>query len=108
MPYKVSIKPRSERIAIIELRVNVSTRFGEEIYDFRGETYTPKVILLPNDIPIYRMGNCRAFSAQQTEIARKSLGKDYFEKGQESSEVQQIQHEILTKLSDPGIESVAQ
>ncbi len=106
MTYTVAVKPRFEREAMITKRVHASSEFGETIYDFRSDIYKPKVISLPIDVPIYRMGNCRAFSAQQTEIARKGLNKDFFAKGQELTTAQQVQHDILTKLSKQGTESV--
>ncbi len=106
MSYRVRIKPRSERESLITKRVENSHEFGEKIYDFRGETYIPKVISLPVEVPVYRMGNCRTFSAQQTEISRKGLDKNFFEMGQERSDAQQAQHEILVKLANRGTESV--
>ncbi len=106
MTYKISLKLRVEREAMIAKRVEASDEFGETIYDFRSGTFTPKVISLPVDVPVYRMENCRAFSAQQTEIAREGLSKDFFEKGQELTTAQQAQHEILVKLANQGTESV--
>ncbi|MET3663345.1 hypothetical protein [Aquamicrobium ahrensii] len=106
MSYIAKITPRSEREAMIEKRVSASTEFGETIFDFRSGTYTPKVISLPISVPLYRMENCRTFSAQQTEIAREGLDKDYFAKGQELTTAQQSQHEILVKLAKQGTESV--
>ena len=85
---------------MIAKRVDTSIELGEKIYDFRSGTYAPKVISLPLDLPVYRMENCRAFSAQQTEIARKGRDKDFFEKGQERASSQQAQHEILAKLAE--------
>lgn len=109
MSYIVKITPRSEREALIAKRVAASNEFGEKIYDFRSGSYTPKVISVPIFLPVYRMENCRTFSAQQTEIARKGLDKNFFEKGQELTTVQQAQHEILAKLAEKEKEgSVAQ
>ena len=61
---------------------------------------------MPIDVPVYRMENCRTFSAQQTEIAREGLAKDFFEKGQELTTAQQAQHEILARLAKEGPGSV--
>ena len=109
MTYSVRITARSKREALIEKRHAVSNEFGETIYDFRGDTCTPKVISVPIDLPVYRLENCRTFSAQQTEIARKGLARNFFEIGQELTTAQQIQHEILVKLSEKEKEgSVAQ
>jgi hypothetical protein len=106
MSYAIKITPRSEREAMIEKRVSASTEFGETIFDFRSGTFLPRVISLPINVPLYRMENCRTFSAQQTEIARDGLDKEYFAKGQELTTAQQSQHEILAKLAKQGTESV--
>ena len=106
MAYKINQKPRAEREAMIAKRLETADEFGETIYDFRSDKFTPKVISLPIDVPVYRMENCRTFSAQQTEIAREGLLKDFFEKGQELTTAQQSQHEILTRLARQGTDSV--
>ena len=106
MNYSIKIKSLSERKAMISERYKVSEESGEPIYDFRGGTHKPRVISLPIDVPVYRMENCRAFSAQQTEIARERLEKDFFAKGQEKQSAQTIQHKILTELSRKGTESI--
>ena len=106
MNYDINVIPLSEREEIISERLKNSKKMGEAIHDFRSETITPKVISLPINIPVYRMGNCRTFSAQQGEIASKEFDSDFFEKGQELSDAQQIQHDILFKLSKKGTGSV--
>lgn len=106
MTYRMSLKPRAEREAMIAKRMETSDEFGETIYDFRSDKVTPKVISLPIDVLVYRMENCRTFSAQQTEIAREGLPKDYFEKGQELTTAQQSQHYILARLAKQGTDSV--
>ncbi len=106
MSYPVSIVPRSERLAVISQRYAVSEELGEPIYEFRGGIHRPKVIILPVDLPVYRMENCRAFSAQQTEIAREGLDKNFFAKGQEVLSAQTAQHKILAELARKGTESV--
>ena len=106
MTFRISIKPRAEREAMIAKRLDASDEFGETIYDFRSDTFTPKVISLPIDVPVYRMENCRTFSAQQTEIAREGLQKDFFDKGQELATAQQAQHKILVRLANQGTDSV--
>ncbi len=106
MAFEIEIVPRSERETLIAKRLENSTEEGEPIYDFRGDKYTPKVIKLGINVPIYRMENCRTFSAQQSEMAVHGFEKDYFSKGREKSSVQQAQHEILTKLAKRGTTSV--
>ena len=106
MGHIVKITPRSEREAVIKKRCEASAEDGEAIYDFRSGILVPKVISLPIDIPVYRMENSRTFTAQQTSIAREGKPQDYFEKGQELNEAQQLQHEILFELAKRGTESV--
>ena len=106
MKYSISITPRSQREAIIVKRLSESDEFGPKIFDFRGGTFTPKTVQLPIDLPVYRMGNCRTFSAQQTSIARERLSSEFFLKGQENNSAQQTQHDILFKLAKQGSESV--
>ena len=100
MAYTVSLSTRAEREALIKKRVETSAEFGEKIYDFRSDTYTPKVISVPISLPVYRMENCRTFSAQHSAIAKKGLDKDFFDNGQELTTAQQAQHDILIKLAE--------
>tara|TARA_R110002051_G_scaffold2830_1_gene14762 strand:+ start:8156 stop:9484 length:1329 start_codon:yes stop_codon:yes gene_type:complete len=106
MGFQVEIVPRSERESLIAKRVENSTEFGETIYDFRSGELKPKVISINIAWPVYRMENCRTFSAQQSEIAVQGYDKDFFSKGQEKSSVQQVQHHILAKLAKHGTGSV--
>ncbi|MXW22788.1 MAG: hypothetical protein F4X55_03935 [Candidatus Dadabacteria bacterium] len=105
MSYQVRVRPRSEREVLIKQRWENSNE-QEKIYDFRGGPFSLKVISLPIDVLVYRMENCRTFSAQQSEIATGDLPKNFFEKGQESSTAQQRQHQILLKLAKQGTSSV--
>ena len=106
MTYSISITPRAERVATISERYETSEELGEPVYEFRGGVHKPKVISLPVNLPVYRMENCRAFSAQQTEIAREGLDKNFFAKGQEVASAQAAQHKILAELARRGTESV--
>lgn len=106
MSFTVKVTNPSERQTLITERLQHSDRTGETIYDFRGDKYTPKVISLPINVPVYRMTNCRTFSNQKSEIASKGLEPDFFVSGQENSTAQQAQHEILFKLSKKGTSSV--
>lgn len=107
MNYRVEVTPRSEREVLIEKRTQNTDDFSYVVYDFRGDTVNLPVILLPINLPVYRMDNCRAFSAQQTEIATKGLKKDFFSKGQEQSSTNQEQHNILVKLANEERQSIA-
>lgn len=107
MTYEIKITPLSERRALIESRLKNSNKAGETIYEFRGSTFTPNVISLAIDVPVYRMENCRTFTDQQNDIAVKGLDKAFFAKGQELSTVQAAQHLILAKLAKKGSSSVS-
>lgn len=106
MAYHIEIVPRSERETLISNRLASATEDGETIFEFRGDKYTPKVISLSINVPIYRMENCRTYSAQHSEMASHGHDKDFFSKGREKSSVQQVQHGILTKLAEKGTTSV--
>jgi hypothetical protein len=106
MKYEIKLTPRSEREAVIQKRVEASTE-TDVLYDFRGDKATLKVISLPVDVPVYRMDNCRTYSEQQDAIAKESLDKSYFTKGQELSSVQAVQHTILAKLAKRESTSVS-
>ncbi len=106
MSYEIELMPRSERETLIAKRLENATEEGETIYEFRGDKYTPKVISVSIEVPVYRMENCRTFSAQQSEIAQHGHDLDFFSKGQEKSSVQQAQHAILAALAQRGTTSV--
>ena len=106
MAYDIKITPLSEREITIAERLENATEGGETIHDFRSGKHIPKVISLPIKLPVYRMGNCRTFSAQQSEIAQQGYEPDFFHMGQELANAQQAQHEILVKLSKQGTTSV--
>ncbi|OLF71405.1 hypothetical protein AWH62_12730 [Maricaulis sp. W15] len=106
MAFEIKIRPIAERKELIEQRLKVSTEFGDPVYDFRGDVLRPKVVSLPIDLLVYRMENCRTFSAQQSEISSGKRDFDFFDKGQELSSAQQVQHSILSKLSKEGSGSV--
>jgi hypothetical protein len=99
--YRVTLIDRAEREARIRRSLGVPTRF-DDFYEFRGAKTSLKVVRLPNDLPIYRMENYRAFSDQSEYMAREHKNPDYFRTGQENETVQQVQHEILAKLAARG------
>ena len=107
MAYAVTLKPLAERRAIIQESQAASSDFGPEIVNFRDGTCKTKSVTLPIDLPAYRMASCHAFSMQQAAIAQQSLPNNYFETGQESTEVQQTQHELLTRLAQQGSGGIA-
>lgn len=107
MNYKIEVTPRSEREVLIDKRIKNASDFSYVVYEFRGDKVNLPVIHLPIHLPVYRMDNCRAFSAQQTEIATKGLDKNFFSKGQELNSTNQIQHNILVRLANEERQSIA-
>ena len=107
MNYRIEVTPRSEREVLIEKQTLNMKDLSYVLYDFRGDTVNLPVIRLPINLPVYRMDNCRAFSAQQTAIAIKGLDKNFFSNGQEQSSTNQEQHNILFKLANQVTSSVA-
>lgn len=106
MNYEIHVKPRAERQAIIRNALEASER-KDRLDDYRGEPIELKVVSLEIGIPVYRMANCRTFSEQQSTIAKKGLDSTFFSKGQESTEAQSEQHEILRRITKGAKASIA-
>lgn len=106
MGYTIKLTPRSEREITVSNRVAASDE-TDFLYDFRGEKTALKVVVLPIDLPVYRMDNCRTYSEQQDAIAREGLGADFFSKGQESTKAQTYQHQLLVKLAKHSSETIS-
>jgi len=106
MKFEINLTPRSEREAIISKSV-IATKKTSVLDDFRGDRVDLPEIKLEISLPVYRMANCRTFSEQQSVIAKKELDKTLFSMGQESSSVQQLQHEILRKITKAAKASIA-
>ena len=106
MTFDLHVKPRSERQAIISKAVEASRR-THRLDDFRGHNIDLDAVRLEIGLPVYRMANCRTFSYQQTAIAQKGLDINFFAKGQESTEAQKEQHEILRKITKSAKASIA-
>lgn len=106
MSYEIHVKPRAERQAVIAKALEASEQ-KDRLDDFRGEPIELKVVSLEIGLPVYRMANCRTFSEQQNSIAKKGFDPSFFSKGQESSEAQSEQHEILRKITKSAKASIA-
>lgn len=106
MTFEIHVKPRSERQAIISKALAASQK-TDRLDDFRGEPIDLQVVSLEIGLPVYRMANCRTFSEQQDEISKKGLDPHFFSKGQESTEAQTEQHEILRKITKSAKASIA-
>jgi len=100
--YNVDVISRSEREA--RIRKGKSASIGTEtLYDFRNAPASLPVVQLPVGLPIYRMENFRTFTDQHKLMAERQLSMDFFNKGQETESVQQLQHDILADLARKGV-----
>jgi hypothetical protein len=108
MGYNVSIKARAEREALIAKSVSATTAAPYPFHEFRNKRHDLPVILVPIDLPVYRMQNFRTFSDQAEFLTKENVAPDYFQSGQEVETVQQVQHDMLAKLSERSVsDSVA-
>jgi hypothetical protein len=105
--YEIKLTSRSERQAIIQNRVESTKEPTGTLWDFRGAKAVLPIVILPIDLPLYRVDNCRTYSEQQDAIAKGNLDKTYFTKGQELSTVQAAQHAILARLAKRDSTSVS-
>lgn len=101
MPYQVRITAPVTREATISAKVVTATE-KYTIHAFRNRRSDLPVIQVPIELPVYRMENFRTFTDQKDFIASEGKSADYFEKGQESEEVQQAQHGLLHRLALKG------
>lgn len=102
MAYNVSSISPAEREAKIKRAIESTTLNKEDFYHFRSTKTPLAVIRIPIGIPVYRMENFRTFTEQKEYLAKESLKSDFFLKGQETESIQQIQHEILSRLAKKG------
>lgn len=68
-----------------------------DLYPGRQEAL--RVITLPIGMPLYRMANGRTKSEQMQIIQEQNFDETYFDSGQENEGVQQLQHDLLARLS---------
>lgn len=106
MDFKIRVTPLSERVELISQRIEAATT-TQKLYDFRGGMTDLPVIKLDVKMLVYRMDNCRTFSEQQNEIATNDLAQDFFEKGQEVTSVQKVQHGILARHAIKSTKSIS-
>ncbi|MGQ3048287.1 MAG: hypothetical protein ACT6Q8_03855 [Niveispirillum sp.] len=101
MSYKIQITAPVNRTATIASKV-VASREKRDFYGFRNRKAVLPVIQVPIDLPVYRMENFRTFTDQRDYIANEGKDSHYFSAGQESEEVQQVQHQLLHRLALKG------
>ncbi len=99
--YKVKIRSVAEREAKIRAAVAASKE-TRDFYEFRSRLEKLSLVRLAENLLLYRMENFRTYIAQREYVLRDKKPSDYFLTGQENESIQQIQHEILTKLARQG------
>ena len=99
MSHELEIIPESQRISFISDQV-AQTENRWETWDlYPGRKEALKVIVLPLNMPLYRMANGRTKSEQMQLVQDQALGATFFDSGQENENVQQLQHDLLVRLS---------
>lgn len=99
MSYEVEISPENQRISFIAEQVGQAENKWETWDLYPGRKEALKVIVLPISMPLYRMANGRTKSEQMQLVQDQSLGESFFDSGQENETVQQLQHDLLVRLS---------
>jgi hypothetical protein len=99
MSYELKITPESQRATFIAEQAAQSDKRWETWDLYPGRQESLKVIILPLDMPLYRMANGRTQSAQLQLIQEQSYEEAFFDAGQENESAQQLQHDLLVRLS---------
>ncbi|WP_198669247.1 ParB N-terminal domain-containing protein, partial [Blastomonas sp. UPD001] len=102
MGYEIALTAPAEREALIAKALRSPER-TLPFHHFRAKLYELPIIRVPIDLPVYRMENFRTYTDQHEYLAREGLPADYFLSGQEIESVQQVQHDILARLSRRGV-----
>lgn len=101
MTYKVTVlsaRVREEQIA----GLLTDSKKTEPFYEYQNRAHDLPLIVLPINVPIYRMANYRTRTAQQAYIRREGKPAEFFRQGQENEAAQQIQHDLLVKFAEQG------
>jgi hypothetical protein len=102
MGYEIALTAPAEREALIAKALQAPLR-TLPFHHFRAKLYELPIIRVPIDLPVYRMENFRTYTDQHEHLAKEGLPADYFLSGQEIESIQQVQHDILAKLSRRGV-----
>lgn len=108
--YRVdSVKTQSKREHIIAEKIShlnldpAAKKFTS--YDrIPGQEDQFPIIDLPIDFPIYRMANGRTRASQEEHIEVEKLPSDFFSKGAENEEAQNVQHRLLAELANKEVD----
>jgi len=92
------ILPADKRAALIAKAVGPESPLFN--IPFRDTYRKVPVAILPIGLPVYRAGNGRLAVLEGGHIGDNGLPADYFEKGQDTVEVQRVMHGFLSALSE--------
>ena len=92
--------PKYKREELIESAIKISKSTDD--LNYGDKTVNCKKIVMPIDSLIYRIENFRTVSRQEDDVANKGLKKNYYRDNPESSEIQEMQHELLVPLTKKG------
>ncbi len=101
MSYVVKVLPvhvREQQIA----QLVKDTDKTEPFYAYQNREHQLPIVVVPLELPIYRMANYRTRTAQQSFARREKKPSDFFLHGQENEAAQQAQHDILVKFAETG------
>jgi len=99
MTYEMEITPEGQRSTFISEQERQSEKRWDTWDLYPGRQESLKIVILPISMPLYRMANGRTKSEQMQLIQDQDFEETYFGAGQENEDVQQIQHDLLVRLS---------
>jgi hypothetical protein len=102
MSYQITLRSSAERESLIGSAIKASKE-RREFYDFRSQKTELPFVRVPENTLVYRMENFRTFIDQKEYVRRENKSAGFFLTGQETESVQQLQHDILAKLSRKGV-----
>jgi len=99
--YQVKVEDIVKRKLVIAQKCKKPLR-EERFYYYTTEGIDLPVILVPLDLPVYRMENYRTRTRQRAYIHTHGKSAHFFLKGEENVGAQRAQHEILVELAKKG------
>jgi hypothetical protein len=106
MTYPMQVVPEHVRSETVKKLADSSVETTDSWDVYPGVVTKLKVVVVPIELPVYRLSNGRTRSGQLELIADKSLPENYFSEGQENVEAQAHQHTLLEEFAKEGGENV--
>jgi len=95
----MEITPEGQRSTFITEQQRQSENRWDTWDLYPGRQESLKIVILPISMPLYRMANGRTKSEQMQLVQDQDFDETFFGAGQENEAVQQIQHDLLVRLS---------